>query len=402
MSVLGALDWKTLCKHVFYSFFKTKNTQFRISKRRALVLSIFIILFPLLLFFTRLCFILDDIFFPGYRRQEVGKPVFIIGNFRSGSTLMFRLLARDTRNFRAYKTWEIYTAPSICQKKLVRGLRMADDLLGGPLQHILYSWEKKNLKGVSIHKIGIHKYEEDVALLLHIWSGFFTWFLFPHLDGVPAYDRFDTRIPLPKRNRILGFYESCVKRQLYARGRDRIFLSKNPSFSPMVESLARKFPDARFIYLVRNPVRMVPSETSWFSFAWHYFTSPGEQFPNKDFTLDIMGHWYRYPVRWLERNLPPERYMILRYEDIMPDITGTVRAIYNHFGISLNAEFKAILAAEEMKHRGFTSSHEYSLEDQGYDRREVMEALKDVFTRFGYDPDSFDTDSDTGYSNGEI
>ncbi|TFG60039.1 MAG: hypothetical protein E4H36_12735, partial [Spirochaetales bacterium] len=120
MSILGALDWKTFLKHLFRSFWKTKGTQMRLTSRRALVLAVFLFLFTVLGLFTRLGFLLDLLFFPGFRKQKVTAPVFIIGNFRSGSTFMFRLLARDRENFRAFQSWEIYTAPSISQKKFIR------------------------------------------------------------------------------------------------------------------------------------------------------------------------------------------------------------------------------------------------------------------------------------------
>ncbi len=42
--------------------------------------------------------------------------------------------------------------------------------------------------------------------------------------------------PKRERNRLLGFYEECVKRQLYLNGPEKIHLSKNPTFSGRVES----------------------------------------------------------------------------------------------------------------------------------------------------------------------
>ncbi len=49
-------------------------------------------------------------------QQEIEAPVFIIGNFRSGSTLLQRLLAKDEEHLTAMTTLEIYIAPSITQR----------------------------------------------------------------------------------------------------------------------------------------------------------------------------------------------------------------------------------------------------------------------------------------------
>ena len=45
---------------------------------------------------TRLFRLLDTILFSGYRRVVIREPLFIIGNFRGGTTLMYRLLAADS------------------------------------------------------------------------------------------------------------------------------------------------------------------------------------------------------------------------------------------------------------------------------------------------------------------
>jgi len=52
-------------------------------------------------------FLLDDIFFRGYRTIDIKKPVFIVGIPRSGTTLFQRVLARDIDNFTGYDLWEL-------------------------------------------------------------------------------------------------------------------------------------------------------------------------------------------------------------------------------------------------------------------------------------------------------
>ena len=52
----------------------------------------FSILFPLILLSGWIGFLIDNIFYRGYLKQEIVKPLFIIGNFRSGSTLLQRLI----------------------------------------------------------------------------------------------------------------------------------------------------------------------------------------------------------------------------------------------------------------------------------------------------------------------
>ena len=48
---------------------------------------------------------------------------------------------------------------------------------------------------------------------------------------------------------------------MYATGK-KYFVAKNPAFSPKIATLMEFFPDARIIYLVRNPLDMLPSTIS--------------------------------------------------------------------------------------------------------------------------------------------
>src|SRR5208282_309976 len=75
-------------------------------------------------------FIVDEIFFPAYRKQPVEKPLFIVSNFRSGSTFVQRTLARDESTFTCLRTGEIYLTPSITQRRIFRLLSRADAVCG--------------------------------------------------------------------------------------------------------------------------------------------------------------------------------------------------------------------------------------------------------------------------------
>jgi hypothetical protein len=78
---------------------------------------------------------------------------------------------------------------------------------------------------------------------MYAWSSFFVGFLFPFLNELPPYQFFDTAIPRHKRHGIMGFYRACVQRHLYATGGGQYFVSKNPAFSPKIETLLEFFPE---------------------------------------------------------------------------------------------------------------------------------------------------------------
>ena len=45
--------------------------------------------------FHAVCFFLDGIFFPGLWQTKIEKPVFVLGQARSGTTLTHRLMCKD-------------------------------------------------------------------------------------------------------------------------------------------------------------------------------------------------------------------------------------------------------------------------------------------------------------------
>ena len=62
-------------------------------------------------------------------------------------------------------------------------------------------------------------------------------------------------------------YENTIKRHVYEAGGKR-FLNKNVFFSTRVRSVYEKFPDAVFVYLVRDPHDCLPSFLNMFYQAW--------------------------------------------------------------------------------------------------------------------------------------
>ena len=85
-------DIKAFVRYNFRAFFKTKGKHYQLTPKRILVLLVWLILFIPAQILNRIFFLFDDLLFPGYRSQEVKQPVFIIGNPRSGTTFLHRLL----------------------------------------------------------------------------------------------------------------------------------------------------------------------------------------------------------------------------------------------------------------------------------------------------------------------
>jgi omega-hydroxy-beta-dihydromenaquinone-9 sulfotransferase len=382
-----SINFPLLFRQLFQAFFKTRGTHIRLTAKRLRFLLIFIILFFFAMTETWICFLLDYVFFPLFRRQPVKKPVFIIGNFRTGSTLLFRIMARDTRNFTSFKTWEIYVAPSLSQRKFIRGVLLLDSLLGRPIRRFLAFFDKKQLSSFRLHKVGLRESEEEEGILLYIWNSFWIRYFFPLPDQFAPYDYFDSLMPGPKRRRIMRFYRRMVQRHLYAHDHGKSLLSKNPCFTPKVQSLLETFPDARFIYLVRDPAETCTSKISWFSFLFNSFNSPLEHYPLKSETIEMMKLWYTYPVEVL-KTLPKNQALILNYDDFVKNPETMIKFIYKKFNLPVTADFDQILAEETHRAKKFKSSRETTAESIGMSKKILHDHFDDIYDyyrRFRFD-----------------
>ncbi len=375
------LFWRTF----YRSFFDNKNTPARLTRKRLLFLILFYSVWPLGALMHWFFFWLDDILFPAHKTHVVEKPLFILGNLRSGSTFLQRLLSRDDQTFTSLTTWDIYLTPSVTQKKITQLISRFDKkFLNGILHKWLYAFDKATLGKIKIHPISFFKPEEDENIHLHIWDGYFVFFLFPFANEFPNYQHFDEALAPEHKKRIMTFYKSMLQRHMYANKGKKYFVAKNPAFSPKIETLAEFFPDARILYLARNPLDMLPSTVSWINYARRQFTDPGEGYLYIDEILDMTQHWYRHPLRYLDSH-PSPRHLIVSYDDLIQRPEAVIRGFYEQFGYPDQPGLPIIIDQAVKETLAFKSDHNYSLEEMGFTREQIIETYKDIFERFNFE-----------------
>jgi omega-hydroxy-beta-dihydromenaquinone-9 sulfotransferase len=309
-----------------------------------------------------------------------------VGNPRSGTTFLHRLLAKDEDRFSTMKMWEILFAPSVSQRRLVQALVSLEDRLGRPVQRWLAAVEKRWHRKNVMHKVSLRMPEEDEYLLLHIWSALTAGLSAGVLQEAIPYTYFDQMLPPRQRRRILHFYKACVQRHLYAHCEEnrRQYLAKNPALCPKVGTVLEHFPQARIIYLVRSPLEMVPSYTHMMEFTWRIIGIARDGSELHDYLLDMAEYWYTHPLEELEGQ-PPDRYCVVRYDDLVANPEKTITEIYQTFGLQMSPHFAQVLREEAEKARSFKPRHKYSAEQLGLDRQQIVERCAPIFERFGFD-----------------
>jgi hypothetical protein len=357
--------------------------------RRFVILLAFVLIFPLLELLIWVGLLFDNLRFANFRQEPIDAPVFIVGNPRSGTTFLHRLLSKDTSRFTTMQMWEILLAPSITQRKVIEAAAVAvrnlGDWLNRRLDRMEGRWQEKNV----MHDVSFRKPEEDDYLLLHIWSALTTGLSAGLLEEAIPYTFFDVDLSDAERHRIMTFYRRCVQRHLYAervcRNRpSRQYLAKNPALSPKLKTVDEFFPDAKVVYLVRNPLEMLPSYVSMMMFSWRVLGLSLSDRRLQTYLLAMARHWYAYPLERF-KSLPDSRVMVIPYDELVKDPERCVKKIYERFGFAMHPDYAAVLAAESARSKSYKSRHQYSLNKLGLDRSLILDQYQSIFKNFEFD-----------------
>ena len=252
-------------------------------------------------------------------------------------------------------------------------LRRAYDFFNGPLES---RWQ-------DVHKLSLDQPEEDVCTLLWSLTSPATGLLFPFMEDLPSQTWID-RQPPEERSAFMDCYENTIKRHVFEAGGKR-FLNKNVFFSTRVRAVHEKFPDAAFVYLVRNPHDCLPSFLNMFYRAWKAHSPSIRPDGEEIQALKRLGYdYYRYALE-CRKEIPEDQFIVIRYEDLVANPKKTILGLYQRLGMPVSDAFAARLDQALISQRDYESARTVELDFFGINRREVREELGDVFEEFGYD-----------------
>ena len=175
--------------------------------------------------------------------RPVQDPIFIIGHWRSGTTLLHEYMIKDQR-FTTSNTYECF-APS---HFLVSESFMA------PWVQLLMP-KKRPMDNM---KVGLDRPQEDEFAICALgMNSPYRSVAFPNLD--PIDDEYLTlrNLPEEEQNKWLDCLEYLVK-ALTVKYKKTVVL-KSPSHTARVRAILKRFPNAKFIHIARDPFVLFPS-----------------------------------------------------------------------------------------------------------------------------------------------
>ncbi|MDF1628981.1 MAG: sulfotransferase [Alcanivoracaceae bacterium] len=369
--------------HLFWrSFFPDRHSAYQqLSLQRVAIMLLFWPTFLTITLLNRLCLWLDTLLFPGFSNVEVYQPVFVVGIPRSGTTFLHRLLAGDNERFTTTALWELIFAPSILQRRFWLAFAHLDGKLGRPCSRLLHFLERRALGGLDgIHKTGLLDPEEDyLALAPHL--GCFLLIL-PFGDAALwrlAY--LDRDADQKQRQRLTGLYRQLIQRHLYVHGRNKTFLSKNPSFTPWMESLKEEFPDSRFIACIRSPHQALPSQISSILPGAKIFSGKLDLNWWRDGLTSMLQHYYEVLMQrhqqWSEKEI-----QIIKMKQLASAPMASIGELYKNFGWHMDGQYQHWLENEDDKARSYRSGHQYTANKLGINAAEIGEKFHPAIDYF--------------------
>jgi hypothetical protein len=302
----------------------------------------------------------------GQRTPIRHHPLFIIGHWRTGTTLLHELLILDPR----------HTCPNTYQclvpnhfllteragKRLLRWMMPSRR----PMDNMAAGWDRPQ--------------EDEFALCMLGQPSPYLTIAFPNHPPQDQ-DAFELE-RLSRRDRerweqgFVGFL-----RELTFKDPRRLVL-KSPTHSFRIPTLLRLFPDARFLHIVRDPYVVFPSTVN----LWRtLYQTHGLQKP-RDVGLEeyVFATFNRLYER-IEQGkplIPPGRFHEVRYEDLIVDPLKEMERVYDRLELGDYDQVRPRLQAYWDVHANYKTNRYPPLSPEMY--REISQRWGKVIERYGY------------------
>ncbi len=311
---------------------------------------------------------------PEIERQVIERPVFVAGINRTGTTFLHRILSRDPQ-FWALRRYEL-TEPVLSTGEYATVAWTEND------PRRVYAEEVLTASGAidalaGLHRVDMSEPEEDFMLL---WLAFRTW-AFTVAHYVPAYARW---LAAAGSREVYAHHRYVMQnfawqhRQREPKGQ-RYWLLKMPFHLRELEALLEAYPDAVFIQTHRDPVQVMASWNSIAERIRGFSTEPRPPLETGAEQLEFMSGMLNDAMRFRTSNPAlEERWIDVRYTDLIDDPMAVVGDIYAQFGWPLEPpvvdKMQQWLTLQE-EQRKQEPRHEYRLEDYGLTPEDVNEAF---------------------------
>jgi omega-hydroxy-beta-dihydromenaquinone-9 sulfotransferase len=292
-------------------------------------------------------------------------PIFILGHWRSGTTLLHNLMTLDSQFTYPNLYHVMYPGSFLLTEKVVTRLTGWVLPKTRPMDNLPTGWNLPQ--------------EDEMALL--VMTLISPYLMLAHQRDRSKYNRFFdlTELTPEERRRWQDAFVYFLKK-LTVRENKPIVL-KSPSHTFRVPILLEMFPDAKFVYIYRDPYAVY---TSGMHLRRTLFTENGLGKPwfegMEDDVLQVYSKCFE-SYETTKHLIPSGRLHEIRFEDLEADPLGQMRRVYERLGLGGWENVEPAIRAE------LPSLTEYRKNTFNMDEqlmRRVYSQWRDSFERYGY------------------
>jgi len=306
---------------------------------------------------------------PEILEEEIVAPMIIVGLPRSGTSILFELLAQDPE-VGVPLTWEAMLPcppPEAATYNTDPRIERA--------HNIATQWNRVAPEFAAMHEMGgkipaecgqimCSSFISDQIAALHQTPSYSVWLA--QANYLPVYQH---------HKQILQILQ-------WRNPRNR-WLLKAPEHQVHLENLLKVYPDARIVQTHRDPIKCMASTTSLIGTL--YSMRSDQSFQAEMFENIIMGEATSQRLEKVmdQREsgvVPAANIADSRYQDLMDDPMGCIKNIYSHFGMKLADEAKAkMLKYLEGKPKGKFGKHKYDINDERAKERQLFQRYQEHY-----------------------
>ena len=331
---------------------------------------ILILFLRLIVFAGRL---LDHLFFPGIRKP-LQNPILIVGNPRSGTTFLHRFLIKQGFGTGSELWQMIY--PSITLQKIIKPILPIMEVISAARHH-----------STEAHKTSLSSIEtDDVSLLFRFFDGFFLYGFFLSFDEDDLFDWVDPKLRDTSK-RDFAWFESMWNRNMISNKGDR-YIGKLFSLSGNLPAFQQRFPDAKILYMIRDPLNMIPSGLSLVTGVLdkrYNFWSLDEKIRSRfveRLYIALVELLNRFHDDWTNERINKEKVLIIHFDSMMSHFESLMEEIMDFTDVEPSEELKQTIQITAENQRRYESGHRYNLEKFGLTEKRIQEDCEQIYRTF--------------------
>lgn len=322
---------------------------------------------------------------PSIADEPIEAPIFVTGLPRSGTTFLHRLLARDAASL-APRCWQtIYPYPDAG-----RGASRPDDRPARVNRQLRW-FARMAPEFPSVHPLDSQTPQECTEITAHVFRSL----RFDATHHVPSYRAWLDAAGHVDAYRFHRRFLQHLSHQARQGGAGAggaepgRWVLKSPDHVFALDAIAAVYPDARIVFVHRDPLRVLPSVAKLTEILRGPFA---RHIDRAQIGRQVTRHWAAGADRMLRASrtvaIPRHRVYHMRYRDLVADPTAAVSALYAHFGLEMTPQAAAAMGElVEAQPNGGYGKNVYNYQDHGLDPEEERERYAGYLEHFGIEPE---------------